>query len=129
VLYKAGKIFIEMSEPASAAVTIRFIKRDVSMNFEEFENLARLYVVGALEDGEEEAFLEAREEFGDRAEAVVAEYRKLNSVFALSLQPHPPHPDTKRKLLWAIRQTIDGNEGHGDWVAGSHAAAVQRVVD
>ena len=26
------------------------------MNFEEFENLARLYVVGAIEDGEEEAF-------------------------------------------------------------------------
>jgi hypothetical protein len=76
------------------------------MNFEEFENLARLYVVGALEDGEEDSFLEAREEFGERAEQLIAEFRQLNSVFALSLRPHPPHPDTKRKLLEAIRHTI-----------------------
>ena len=76
------------------------------MSFEEFENLARLYVVGALEDGEEEAFLEARQDFGDRAERTLAEFHKLNSVFALSLRPHPPHPDTKRKLLKAIRQMM-----------------------
>jgi hypothetical protein len=76
------------------------------MNFDEFENLARLYVVGALEDGEEDAFLEARREFGDRAEKTIAEFRQLNSVFALSLRPHPPHPDTKRKLLKAIRQSM-----------------------
>lgn len=83
------------------------------MTFEEFENLARLYVVGALEDGEEEAFLEARQDFGERADAVIAEFRQLNSVFALSLQPHPPHPDTKRKLLQAIRQSMNG-AGDGD---------------
>ncbi len=82
------------------------------MNFEEFENLARLYVVGALEDDEEEAFREAREAFGDRAEALIAEYRQLNSVFALSLRPHPPHPETKRKLLQAIRKSMhDGDDG------------------
>jgi hypothetical protein len=45
-------------------------------------------------------------EFGERAEEISAEFRQLNSVFALSLQPHPPHPDTKRKLLQAIRQMI-----------------------
>jgi hypothetical protein len=78
------------------------------MNFEEFENLARLYVVGALEDGEEEAFQEARQDFGDQAEELIAEFRQLNSVFALSLRPHPPHPDTKRKLLQAIRQSMHG---------------------
>jgi len=78
------------------------------MNFEEFENLARLYVVGALEDGEEQAFQDARQEFGDRAEQTIAEFRQLNSVFALSLQPHPPHPDTKRKLLQAIRNSMNG---------------------
>ena len=76
------------------------------MSFEEFENLARLYVVGAIEDGEEEAFQEARKDFGDSAEEVIAEFRQLNSVFALSLSPHPPHPDTKRKLLQAIRQSM-----------------------
>ena len=79
------------------------------MTFEEFENLARLYVVGALEDGEEEAFQDAREEYGERAEELVAEFRQLNSVFALSLQPHPPHPETKKKLLQAIRQSGRGN--------------------
>jgi hypothetical protein len=80
------------------------------MNFEEFENLARLYVVGALEEGEEDAFIEARGDFGERAEAVIAEFRQLNSIFALSLRPHPPHPDTKRKLLQAVRQSIHGSK-------------------
>ena len=83
------------------------------MNFEEFENLARLYVVGALEDGEEEAFQEATQDFGEQAEEMIAEFRQLNSVFALSLRPHPPHPDTKRKLLQAIRQSMHG-AGRGD---------------
>jgi hypothetical protein len=78
------------------------------MTFEEFESLAGLYVVGALEDGEEEAFQEARKDYGERAEQLIAEFRQLNSVFALSLRPHPPHPDTKRKLLQAIRQSLHG---------------------
>lgn len=84
-----------------------------AMNFEEFENLARLYVVGALEPCEKEAFQEAKQDFGYRAEKLIAEFRQLNSVFALSLLPHPPHPDTKRKLLQAIRQTMhrDGQTG------------------
>ncbi len=74
-----------------------------SMRFEEFENQARLYVVGALEDGEEEAFQEARLDFGERAEEVIAEFRQLNSLFALSLRPYPPRPETKGKILDAIR--------------------------
>jgi hypothetical protein len=86
------------------------------MNFQEFENLARLYVVGALEDGEEEAFQDARQEFGDQAEELIAEFRQLNSVFALSLRPHPPHPDTRRKLLRAIRQSMQSarKSGHDE---------------
>jgi hypothetical protein len=86
-----------------------------TMTFDEFENLARLYVVGALEDGEDEAFRDARQNFGEKAEHIIAEFRQLNSVFALSLQPHPPHPDTKRKLLQAIRQTLHLKTGaNGD---------------
>ena len=102
------------------------------MSFEEFENFARLYVVGALEDGEEEAFMEARAEFGEQAEKTIAEYRQLNSVFALSLQPHPPHPDTKRKLLQAIRQSmhsgrnLDGDYGNGDSPSGPGTVAGER---
>jgi len=98
------------------------------MNFEEFENLARLYVVGALEDGEEEAFQDARLDFGETGEDLIAEFRQLNSVFALSLQPHPPHPDTKRKLLQAIRHSIHnggGGEGNGDWLPRNPAISEQ----
>ena len=43
---------------------------------------------------------------GVGAEELIAEFRQLNSVFALSLRPHPPHPDTRRKLLQAIRKSI-----------------------
>ena len=99
------------------------------MNFEEFENLARLYVVGAMEDGEEEAFQEAREEFGDRAEDLIAEFRQLNSVFALSLRPHPPHPDTKRKLLVAIRQSLRGAGQGGDGSLANHSRSAREVPE
>ena len=85
------------------------------MNFEQFENLARLYVVGALEACEEKAFHEARGQFGQRADDLIAEFRQLNSVFALSLRPHPPHPDTKRRLLQAIRRSMHANgDGNGN---------------
>jgi hypothetical protein len=97
------------------------------MTFEEFENLARLFVVGALEDGEEDAFEEARQEFGERAEETIAEFHQLNSVFALSLRPHPPHPDTKRKLLQAIRASMHpgGNsDGCSDYPQ-SHGEAAE----
>ncbi len=90
------------------------------MNFEEFENLARLHVVGALEGDEETAFLQARREFGERADRVIAEFRQLNSVFALSLQPHPPHPETKRKLLRAIRQSMHGKGRSGGNSPSNH---------
>ncbi len=88
------------------------------MTFDEFEKLARLYVVGALEDGEEEAFQDAREDFGERAECIIAEFRKLNSVFALSLRPHPPHPGTKHKLLKAIRDSMHTGESQARPQAG-----------
>ena len=98
------------------------------MSFEEFENLARLYVVGAMEDGEEEAFMEARKEFGERAEEIIAEFHQLNSVFALSLQPHPPHPETKRKLLQAIRQSMQG-KGPMDGEAAERSRTVEEVQE
>ncbi len=103
---------MERSNPGGSRIgpPKELFEYDNRMNFEEFENLARLYVVGALEDGEEEAFQEAREDFGNRAGALIAEFRQLNSVFALSLRPHPPHPDTKRKLLRAVRQSMHAAE-------------------
>jgi hypothetical protein len=106
-----GRRIEKMNRPEFLRETNLFIGIRFAMNFEEFENMARLYVVGALEDGEEEVFLETREDFGERAERVIAEFRQLNSVFALSLQPHPPHPETKRKLLRAIRESMQEASG------------------
>lgn len=80
------------------------------MNFEDFENLARLYVVGALDEEEMDRFLTARRKHGGRAEATITEFRRLNSVFALSLRPHAPSPETKHKLLAKIRESIGQEE-------------------
>ena len=84
------------------------------MNFEEFENKARLYVVGAIDDDDLDAFRQARREFGERAEDFISECRKLNAVFALSLRPRPPRPETREKLLAQIREAManNGNEAH-----------------
>ncbi len=79
------------------------------MNFDEFENKARLYVVGALEAEEMDEFVDARREFGDPAEEFINECRKLNAIFALSLRPHAPHPGTKLRLLEQIREAMREN--------------------
>lgn len=89
------------------------------MNFEEFENLARLYVVGALDEEEMNSFLAARRHFGARAEATITEFRRLNSVFALSLRPHAPRPDTKHKLLAKIRESIGREDDADDEESGA----------
>ena len=54
------------------------------MSFEEFQNRARLYVIGALEDGESREFEEARREFGQQAEDFITECYRLHEAFALS---------------------------------------------
>ena len=88
------------------------------MNFEDFEKLARLFVVGALEEQEEAHFEAGRRLYGQRAEALIAEFRRLGTVFALSLRPHPPHPDTKRKILHAIHQS-PRHHRQGEGIHGS----------
>ena len=40
------------------------------MNFNEFQNQSRLYVIGALEGEELEEFEEARKKFGKNSEAI-----------------------------------------------------------
>ncbi len=72
------------------------------MNSEEFENQARLYVLGALDDEELQQFEAARTQMGAAGERVIQECERLNSVFALSLRPTPPKPTTKQKLLEMI---------------------------
>ena len=84
------------------------------MNFEEFENKARLYVVGALDDDEAASFQAARAEFGARAEDLIRECRKLSSVFALSLRPHAPKADAKEKLLARIHAGLNQSKAASD---------------
>lgn len=73
------------------------------MTFEEFQHLARLSVVGALDPEEMEQFEIGRWAFGEEAERFLKECRKLNAVFALSLRPCEPNPRTKERLLARIR--------------------------
>jgi hypothetical protein len=79
------------------------------MSFEEFENKARLYVLGALDEEETAEFQEARLKFGREAEEIIKECRKLNSVFALSLRPNLPKPETKALLMEKIRNAMKGS--------------------
>lgn len=74
------------------------------MNFEEFENLARIYTIGALEPKQRIAFEEARQRFGPRAEEFLRECGELHIAMALSLEPKAPHPDTKKRLMQALRE-------------------------
>ena len=98
------------------------------MNFDEFESQARLYIVGALEGDELAAFQATRRIYGERAEQVIAEFRKLNSVFALSLQPHPPHPETKRKILQAIREAAQRMRWAGTAAPPRHRPSCRPVA-
>src|SRR4051812_3357989 len=74
-----------------------------SMTFAQFQEFARLYVVGALEDEELIKFEAGRELFGRRAEDYVHDCQKLQAVFALSLTPAPPARDAKARLMSLIR--------------------------
>jgi len=76
------------------------------MNFEEFQQMARLYVVGALDDEELETFLTARKTFGPSGEQFLVECQQLNEAFALSLTPERPKPETKIALLDRLRQKL-----------------------
>ncbi len=77
------------------------------MSFEEFQNTARLYVIGALELNEMEAFEKAREQFGEKAEDCVAECYALHEAFALSLRP------AKSSAAETRRSSVEISPGRG----------------
>jgi len=81
------------------------------MNFEEFQHLARLSIVGALDPDEMAQFQAGRQEFGAEAEAFLDECRKLNAVFALSLRPCAPDPRTKARLFARIQGNSAARQG------------------
>jgi hypothetical protein len=74
------------------------------MNFEEFQNRARLYVIGALEDGESREFEEARRRFGRAAEDFITECYRLHEAFALSLRPARASDAIKERLMKIVRE-------------------------
>ena len=91
------------------------------MNSEDFENRARLYVLGALDDEELAEFERTRRELGIAAERIIQECERLNSMFALSLRPTPPKPATKQRLLEMINGALGaGKKIQHDTKAGGH---------
>jgi hypothetical protein len=74
------------------------------MSFEEFQNQARLYVIGALEADELEEFEDARKSFGRRAEDCITECYALHEAFALSLKPAKSSDALKNRLMEMVRE-------------------------
>jgi hypothetical protein len=74
------------------------------MNFEEFQNRSRLYVIGALESDELDEFEEARKTFGQKAEDFIGECYALHEAFALSLQPAKSSSAIKDRLMSMVRE-------------------------
>ena len=73
------------------------------MNFKEFQNQPRLYVIGALEPEELEEFEEARKKFGKKAEDYIGECYGLHEAFALSLRPAKASTALKDRLMAMVR--------------------------
>jgi hypothetical protein len=73
------------------------------MNFSEFQNQSRLYVIGALEAQELEEFEKAREKFGKKAEEFITKCYALHEAFALSLRPAKASGAIKERLMAMVR--------------------------
>ena len=73
------------------------------MNFSEFQNQARLYVIGALEAEELEEFEEARPKFGKKGEDFIAKCYALHEAFALSLRPAKASSAIKDRLMAMVK--------------------------
>lgn len=78
------------------------------MSFEEFQNQARLYVIGALEPEEAEAFELARSQFGKPADDYISECYDMHEAFALSLRPAKSSDALKERLMAMVRERQKG---------------------
>lgn len=74
------------------------------MSFEEFQNRARLYVIGALEPDELDEFEEARKTLGQKGEECITECYALHEAFALSLKPAKSSSAIKDRLMAMVRE-------------------------
>jgi hypothetical protein len=73
------------------------------MSFSEFQNQARLYVIGALEGEELEEFEEARKKFGKKGEDFIIKCYALHEAFALSLRPAKANAAIKERLIAMVK--------------------------
>jgi hypothetical protein len=81
------------------------------MSFEEFQNCARLYVIGALEPEELREFEAARKKYGTAAEEFINECYTLHEAFALSLKPAKASGDIKERLMSMVRERGQNKAG------------------
>ena len=73
------------------------------MNFSEFQNQARLYVIGALEAEELEEFEKARTKFGKKGDDFISNSYALHEAFALSLRPAKASSAIKDRLMAMVK--------------------------
>ncbi len=74
------------------------------MSFDEFQNSARLYVIGALEPEELQNFEAARKVYGAAAEEFINQCYTLHEAFALSLKPARASAAIKERLMSMVRE-------------------------
>ena len=74
------------------------------MNFEEFQNQSRLYVIGALEPKELGEFEIGRKKFGKKAEDFIMQCYLLHEALALSLRPAKASAAIKERLMSMMRE-------------------------
>ena len=73
------------------------------MNFEQFQNQSRLYVIGALEEEELAEFEKARGKFGKKGEDFITKCYALHEAFALSLRPAKSSDAIKERLMAMVK--------------------------
>jgi hypothetical protein len=73
------------------------------MNFEQFQNQSRLYVIGALEPEELDEFEKARRKFGKKADDFIGKCYSLHEAFALSLRPAKSSDAIKERLMAMVK--------------------------
>ena len=81
------------------------------MSFEEFQNCARLYVIGALEPEELSDFEAARKQYGAAAEDFINQCYSLHEAFALSLKPAKASNVIKERLMAMVRERSQNQSG------------------
>ena len=73
------------------------------MNFEQFQNQSRLYVIGALESEELDEFEKARSKFGKKADDFISKCYASHEAFALSLRPAKSSDAIKDRLMAMVK--------------------------